>query len=112
MEALTQVDHCHGPHSEECHDEKADDASLEAHGHDESSDADREDHQPVRANIEVVQSSGVSAPELLVVVEEILSVQQFFTSSEKSRSVRTLLRNVYFAPPPGVLLRQTVALLV
>jgi hypothetical protein len=112
QEALTAVDHCHGPHSEACHDESDHDVARESHKHDESSDASREEHQPVRANIQLVQTAGVSAPEFQMVVAEILSAQRFVTLLEKTAHVRTHLRSVYFAPPPGILLRQTVALLV
>ncbi|MEI6871809.1 MAG: hypothetical protein WCL08_05950, partial [Verrucomicrobiota bacterium] len=66
QEALTQIDHCHGPHSDACHNVE-DSAVDDSHSHDESSDADRENHEPVRQTLEVVQSAGVVAPALLSV---------------------------------------------
>ena len=111
QEALTQIDHCHGPHSEACHD--VEDRAVEnSHLHDESSDADRENHEPVRQTLQVVQSAGVATPALLSVIVAILPELSFLRFHTRDTLLTAAQRNVYFAPPPGVVLRQTVALLV
>lgn len=115
-ELLTLTDHCHGPHSEACHtstddsDEK--DRTALSPSHDESNDGDREDHTPVRQSLELLQSVGVGAPELVAVLVEILSQPDFTVLLGRELSFTGLLREVYFAQSPGVVLRRTVALLV
>lgn len=115
-QVLTRTDHCHGPHSEACHkdtDQNAD-QDVEARGHmdDESSAGDREDHTPLGGAPEGVQAAGVAAPALVSVLLEVLpefrllSVLWKGTASWKERC------RVAYAPPPGVVVRQSVVLLV
>jgi hypothetical protein len=112
QEVLTRLSHCHGPHSDACHDVSSHASAGETHTHDESSDSDREDHAPVGKMLEWVQSAGVAAPELHFVLVAIQPEWRFLDF----RSTDTLLRSRpwkgSFGPQSGVALRRTVSLMV
>ncbi|NBV85044.1 MAG: hypothetical protein EBS01_01985 [Verrucomicrobia bacterium] len=110
QDAFTQMDHCHGPHSEACHDGERQAAAD--HLHDQSNDADRENHEPVRQTLQVVQSAGIVVPALFSVLVAILPDWSFLRFDTRDTWFMVSRRAVYFAPAPGILLRQTVALLV
>ena len=109
QEILTASDHCHGPHSDACHSDFGDAGS---HSHDESSEADTENHKPVAQSLELLQSSGVEAPELYAIVVAVFSQPDFRAAFRSAASWKVLLSNEHFVRQTGVVLRQTVALLV
>lgn len=115
-EVLTRTDHCHGPHSEACHkdsDQNSDQGVAEkSHVDDESNDGDRENHTPVSEGPEGVQAAEVAAPVLISVLVAILPEFRFLSILWKDPSLRKALLEFTHVPPPGVVVRQTVVLLV
>ncbi len=112
QETLTQTDHCHGPHSQLCHDGQPQPGECDNHLHDDADSADRENHEPVQKNIELVQSSNVAAPLLLQVIVPILPVVSFRRFLKEDTSLRSPLRKGLHLQTPALALRKTVALLV
>ena len=115
-EVLTRTDHCHGPHSEACHQEvepSLDEGVAEkSHVEDESSAGDRENHTPVGEAPEGVQAAGVAAPALVSVLVAVLPEVSFWRGLWKDPSVRKAVSKVTDIPSPGVVVRQTVVLRV
>jgi hypothetical protein len=109
QEVLTGADHCHGPHSEACH---GDSEQAGSHVHDESSEADTENHAPVARVLELLRSDGVAVPEMIAVVVAVFSQPDFRAALRKDAFLTVLLKNEHFVRQPGVVLRQTVSLLV
>ena len=106
---LTGIDHCHGPHSEACHSEFED---AGPHAHDESSEADTEKHAPVAQSLELLQSLGVEAPGLVAILVAVFSPPDFRAALRVDASWKVLVSKEHFVRQTGVVLRQTVALLV
>jgi hypothetical protein len=111
QESYTQVDHCHGPHSESCHDSQDHD-TAQAHLHDDESSGDREDHEPLRKDVELVQSSGIAAPELMTVLLAVLPELPFLGFRTEDTQLTIPWRNVRLAPPLGVVVGRTIVLLM
>jgi len=111
-ETVTQTDHCHGPHSQLCHDSQPHQGEGDTHLHDDEGSADRENHEPVQKNIELVQSSNLAAPLLLQVIVAVLPVVSFPSFLKEDTSLRSPLRKGICLQPPALALRKTVALLV
>jgi hypothetical protein len=109
QEVLTGSDHCHGPHSKACHSDFDD---TRSHEHDHSSETDTENHTPVAQALELLQTSGVDAPELIACLVAVFSQPDFRAALRMDASLKVLLRNKHYVRHPGVILRQTVALLV
>ena len=109
---VTQIDHCHGPHSHLCHDSQPEQGQGETRLHDCESGADRENHEPLKKNLELVQSSTLAAPLLVQVITTVLPVVSFRSFLEKDTSLRSSLRKRFLLQPPALALRKTVALLV
>jgi hypothetical protein len=84
----------------------------ESHVDDESSDGDWENHTPVGEAPEGVQAAGVAAPALVSVLVAILPEFSFLSVLWKDPSLRKAVSKVTDIPPPGVVVRQTVVLLV
>lgn len=112
QETVTQTDHCHGPHSELCHDALTQQSEYENHSHDGGGSADRENHEPVQKNIELVQSSSLAAPSLVEVILTVSPVVSFRGSLKEDTSLKRPFRSVFCLRPPALALRKTVALLV
>jgi hypothetical protein len=111
QQSHTQVDHCHGPHSESCHDSQTQD-TAQAHLHDNESSGDRENHEPIRKDVELVQSSGIAAPELMTVFLAVLPELPFLGFRTEDTQLTIPWRNVRLAPPPGVVVGRTIVLLM
>ena len=111
-ETVTQTDHCHGPHSQLCHDSQPHQGEVETHLHDDADSADRENHEPVRKNIELVQSSNLAAPLLLQVIVSVSPVVSFRSFLKEDTALKRSLRKGFHQQPPALALRKTVALLV
>jgi hypothetical protein len=110
-ERLTQVDHCHGPHSEDCHDSEEIDG-LQQHLHEASDGADRENHEPLRSEVEVLPSSEVAAPALISVLLILDPGLALFGFRKKEPQRILPWRNVSLSPPVGVFVSRTVVLLM
>jgi hypothetical protein len=115
QETVTLTDHCHGPHSESCHDPHSERGRVESDVDDDADSADsadREDHQPVRKDIPLVQSSKLLAPLLLQVIVEILPNVSFPRVLREDSSLKSALAKGFRPLPQALALRKTVALLV
>ena len=110
-QSYTQVDHCHGPHSESCHDSQDQD-TAQSHLHDDETSGDRENHEPIRKDVELVPSSGIAAPELMTVLLAVLPELQFLVFRTEDTQLTIPLRNVRLTPPPGVIVGRTIVLLM
>ncbi len=108
---LTQVDHCHGPHSDGCHDD-GDHALQKTHSHDDESHGDRENHEPVRENVQLVKSSSVAAPELMTVLLAVLPESPFLTLLKEDTVLTTSWRDIRLSPPLSVVVGRTIVLLI
>ena len=97
------------PHSKACHSDFDD---TRSHAHDHSSETDTENHTPVTQALELLQTSGVDAPELIACLVAVFSQPDFRAALRMDASLKVLLRNKHYVRQPGVVLRQTVALLV
>jgi hypothetical protein len=111
QDRLTQVDHCHGPHSEECHDSQEID-NPHSHSPEESGGGDREDHEPVRSDVELVPSSEIAVPGLIAVLLAVVPKLNFFGFLTEDTQLTIPSRNVSFSPPLGVIVSRTVVLLM
>jgi hypothetical protein len=110
-ERLTQVDHCHGPHSNGCHDSEEVDGPRE-HLHEASDGADRENHEPLRSQVELLPSSEVAAPALVSVLLTLDPRLALFGFRKKELQHILPLRKVSLSPPVGVFVSRTVVLLM
>lgn len=110
-ERLTQVDHCHGPHSDHCHDSGEID-NPQQHLHEASDGGDRENHEPVRSEVELLPSSEVSAPALILVLLTIDPELALFGLRKKDPQHILPWRSVSLSPPVGVFVSRTVVLLM
>jgi hypothetical protein len=110
-QVLTQIDHCHGPHSESCHDEQSQAfESAEQHAHDNC--CDTENHEPVRQDVQLAQVSSFEfqAPVFVLLAD---SSELFVRCRLKADvSLVKLWKDVSPAPPQGVFIGRTVVLLV
>ena len=102
---LTKVDHCHGPHSVECHDHE----STVPQQHDEGS-GDRQDHEQVIQELQLRSAEAIQAPAVVAILltwePEIFEVQEI---PEVIRSV-SVERDV--SPPPGITVARTVVFII
>ncbi len=110
-ERITQIDHCHGPHSEDCHD-GPEIENPQQHVHESAGGADREDHEPVRSEVELLPSSEVAAPALISVLLTVDPELALFGFRKPEPQAILPLRNVSIAPPVGVFVSRTVVLLM
>jgi hypothetical protein len=111
QQSFTQADHCHGPHSEGCHDDE-DQALERAHPHDDESRGDRENHEPVRENLQLVQASSITAPELMPVLLAVLPELPFLSLLKEDTALTTSWRAIRLSPPLSVVVGRTIVLLI
>jgi hypothetical protein len=111
LDRLTQIDHCHGPHSEDCHNSQEID-NPQSHLHEDSGGGDREDHEPVRSDVELVPSSEIAVPGLIAVLLAVVPKLNFFGFLTEDTQLTIPSRNVRFSPPLGVIVSRTVVLLM
>jgi len=116
-QSLTLTDHCHGPHSELCHEPQNDTAHAESEAHEEeccTDCSDRENHQPVGRKIDFLHAAAASAaaPELVPVIVADLPELPSLSFLAEDAILSTPVSHVGTVPSPGVALRKTVALLI
>ena len=109
QESVTLTDHCHGPHSEDCHE---DSSSQPACSPDDDSCADQQQHELVRTEVELIQSSDVSAPELLPVLLSVLQDPPFLVLRTEDVHLTVSWLNISPTPPPSIVVGRTTVLLV
>jgi hypothetical protein len=108
---LTQTDHCHGPHSESCHDEQSQPSDkAEQHAHENGNDT--ENHEPIRTSVQLGQASGfgLQAPVLVLVADlPTLSLRSLL---KQDAYLTTLWRNASSTPLQGRIIGYSVVLLI
>ncbi len=114
QESLTQVDHCHGPHSSECHDKLEVSELLLASSdvHADENCSDREEHEPVVNPIQGVPSSGTSAPPLFSVLLAIIPALPFPNFLKEDTALKDRFSGFESPPPLGVIVGRTTALVI
>lgn len=114
QESLTQVDHCHGPHSTQCHDPSEAAGLLLASSavHDDQNCSDKADHEPVVNPIQGVPSLGLSAPPLFSVLLAILPALPFPNFLKENSALKDRFCSYAGSPPLGVIVGRTTALII
>jgi hypothetical protein len=114
-QTVSLSDHCHGPHSAAGQDaaDVAVAAGLDQHN-DGTCDAgeEREDHSPIQTNLQLVPSSGVSAPELSPVLVAVITEPALVDFLIAETALRSWFDQVLPVQSLGVVVGQTVVLLV
>lgn len=100
----TKVDHCHGPHSIDCHDEPA-----VPHQH-EGDSGDRQDHEQVIQELQLRSAEAIQVP---AVVPILLTWQpEIFEVQEIPEVIRSVSVEPDVSPPPGVTVARTVVFII
>jgi hypothetical protein len=102
---IVAVDHCHGPHGVQCHDDQTDDRHR-----DTGTQGDTEQHPPVKIDLKgcasEVSAVVVTAP-VLVAVFVFDAVSEFLTAATGPRKME-----VGESPPPSIAVVRSVVFLI
>ena len=104
----TETSHCHGPHGEQCHADEHDGTGE----HSEGKSGDREDHQVVSQDVEMLPAQAalqVTAPQaLLAVLPRLATV----ISRQEAKVAVNYFVDLGESPPLGVAVASTIVLLI
>jgi hypothetical protein len=104
---LTNVDHCHGPHSADCHEQK----SETSRQHDESS-GDREDHEQI---VQELKMRSVETIQIPVVIPQLLTWLPAAVGTMEEWGRNANCQSVIERDPaaaPGVVVARTVVFII
>jgi hypothetical protein len=105
----TNVDHCHGPHSADCHDHEP----AIPHHHDGES-GDREDHEQIVQELKLRSVQGFHVPAIIPVLLSWMPDTFGFVGAWGGSLIRKPLIEIDpdASPPPGVTVARTVVFII
>jgi len=103
----TSVDHCHGPHSANCHDHE----SGIPHRHDESS-GDRQDHEQIVQEVRLRSVESFQLPAIIPVLLTWMPDTFGLLAAWENAGMSRPLVVPDASPPPGVTVARTVVFII